>query len=210
MHEGAQLPIIDSAQLAEAEAKLAKLDPVLGELIELQKPIAYQPRGDYFFSLCRSIIGQQVSVAAAAAILGRFEAAAKFKPDRVVKLSDADMKSIGLSRQKTAYIRDLAQHFVEDPEIYKHLDKLDDQAVMDELIKVKGVGLWTAQMFLMFTLSRPDVFAAGDVGLQRAMKQLYGWDAVPNEQELIEVAERWRPYRSVACWHLWRSLHNTA
>src|SRR5690606_14972068 len=108
------------------------------------------------------------------------------------------IKAIGLSRQKASYIRDLAQHFVENPSVYTHLEKMSDEEVIAELTAVKGIGVWTAQMFLMFTLSRPDVFAPDDAGLQRAILQLYKWDALPPKKELVIVAEQWKPYRTVA------------
>jgi len=196
-------------EIAKAEKELAKLDPKLGELIELQKPIVHKPRSNYFFSLCRSIVGQQVSVAAAATIFSRLEIATGIDPKKISALSEDQIKAIGLSRQKAGYIRDLAQHFVNNPEIYNHLGKLSDEEVIQELTEVKGIGVWTAQMFLMFTLVRLDVFAPDDIGLQRAMKQLYGWRGVPGKDKLEKTAAKWRPYRTMACWHLWQSLHNS-
>ena len=195
-------------EIAKAEKELQGLDSKLGTLIELQKPLLHKPRTNYFFSLCRSIIGQQVSVAAAATIFGRLEAATDIDPTKIAKLSESAIKAIGLSRQKAGYIKDLAQHFVDDPQVYNHLGQLPDEEVIADLTAVKGIGVWTAQMFLMFTLVRLDVFAPDDIGLQRAMKQLYGWKIVPSKEKLERTAERWRPYRTVACWHLWHSLDN--
>jgi DNA-3-methyladenine glycosylase II len=200
-------------QISDAEAELIKLDPILGKLIEQQKPINYvinqRRKDDYLFSLCRSIVGQQVSVKAADAIFSRLEAATAIKPKALVMLNDLAIKEIGLSRQKAIYIQDLAKHFFEDPLIYNHLDKLTDDEVITELTSIKGVGLWTAQMFLIFTLGRLDVFAPGDVGIQRAMKILYGSGTVLSRQELTNISEHWRPYRTVAIWHLWKLLNNT-
>lgn len=196
-------------QIKQAEAKLIKLDLKLGKLIELQGSVVYNPRTDYFFSLCRSIVSQQISVAASAAIFGRLEAATDLDPAIVLKLSEEQFRTIGLSRQKEGYIRDLAQHFVENPHIYNQLGQLSDEEVIRDLTAIKGIGVWTAQMFMMFTLTRLDVFAPDDVGLQRAMLRLYGWSSLPNKQTLEQTAEHWRPYRTVACWHLWKSLQNT-
>lgn len=196
-------------RISQAEAKLPELDSSLGQLIELQKPIIHKPRTNYFFSLCRSIVGQQVSVAAAATIFGRLEAATDIDPKKVAKLNEKQIKTIGLSRQKAGYIKDLAQHFVDNPEVYNHLGQLSDEEVIEELTAVKGIGVWTCQMFLMFTLVRLDVFAPDDIGLQRAMKNLYGWKTVPGREKLIKTAGHWQPYRTVACWHLWQSLRNT-
>jgi DNA-3-methyladenine glycosylase II len=193
--------------IENAEAELQKLDPILGQLIELQKPIAHVPRDDYFFSLCRSIVGQQVSVAAAAAIFKRLEDTTKLDTIKVMNITDDEIKLIGLSRQKTSYLRDLAEHFAENPNIYNHLNKLSDNEVIEELTAVKGIGVWSAQMFLMFTLVRLDVFAPDDVGLKNAIKKLYKYDEMPTREELVNIADRWKPYRSVASWHLWRSLN---
>jgi DNA-3-methyladenine glycosylase II len=201
---------ITTKDIQEAEAALAKKDPILGQLIQKQQPLTPRTRSGYFFSLCRSIIGQQVSVAAATAIFRRFEVATALQPERIAALSDEELRTIGLSRQKTSYLRDLAGHFIADPNIYEHLDSLSDEEVIVELTAVKGIGIWSTQMFLLFTLGRLDVFAVDDVGIQRAMKLLYGWDVLPPKAELVAVADTWRPYRSVACWHLWKSLEKPA
>lgn len=199
-----------TSQIKKAEKELIKLDSKLGVLIKSQDPIVHQPRTDYFNSLCRSIIGQQVSVAAAATIFGRFDSITDVESKRVVMMRDEDVKTIGLSRQKASYLHDLSERFVRNPQIYDHLEKLSDEEVIAELVAVKGIGIWTAQMFLMFTMTRLDVFAPDDVGVQRAMKQLYGWEELPEKAALEATADKWRPYRTVACWHLWKSLQNTS
>ncbi len=191
-----------------AEQMLASTDPVLGALIKKQQIALPESRGDYFASLTRSIIGQQVSVAAASAIAGRFFEHTAMDPAKTVTLSDEQIKAIGLSKQKASYIRDLAQHFVADPNVYNHLDALHDDEVIADLTAVKGIGVWTAQMFLMFTLGRPDVFAPDDVGLQKGMLRLYEWEVLPPKKELVVIAEKWQPYRTVASLHLWHSLDN--
>lgn len=192
-----------------AERTLTKADPLLGDLIKTQRLILSEPRSGYFASLARSIIGQQVSVAAARAIAHRFESVTGNEPTKAATLTEEDTKTIGLSKQKTSYIRDLARHFVDNPSVYDHLETLPDEEIIVELTAVKGIGVWTAQMFLMFTLSRVDVFAPDDVGLQRAMMRLYGWETLPPRKELAEIALRWKPYRTVASLHLWQSLDNT-
>lgn len=189
-----------------AEQHLAKIDPLLAPLIASQRLEPLVLGGDYFASLARSIIGQQVSVAAARAISGRFEDTTHYNPKAVVSLTEDDMRAIGLSRQKASYIRDLAGHFVENPLVYNHLGELSDDEVISDLTAVKGIGVWTAQMFLIFTLGRPDVFAPDDVGLQRAMLQLHKWEVLPPKKELALIAEQWQPYRSIASLHLWQSL----
>jgi len=190
------------------ESLLIEADPILGEVIKKQKIEIPEPTSDYFASLVRSIIGQQVSVAAARTIAGRFIEKTNMESVKVVALSDEELRAIGLSRQKAGYIRDLAHHFVANPDIYNHLNDLNDEDVIADLIAVKGIGAWTAQMFLMFTLCRPDVFAPDDVGLQRAMMHLYEWETLPPKKELAAASEKWRPYRTIACLHLWHSLDN--
>lgn len=194
--------------LSKAEAVLVELDPMLGALIKKQTLEPLELRGDYFASLARSIIGQQVSVAAARAIAGRFSDKTSMDPKKTIHLTDEDCKHIGLSKQKASYIRDLAGHFATDPNKYNHLEMLNDDDVITELTIVKGIGVWTAQMFLLFTLGREDVFAPDDVGLQRAMLLLYEWETLPPKKELVLLAEKWQPYRSVASRHLWHSLDN--
>lgn len=188
---------------------MQRLDPQLGALIEFQKPLFHAPRTDYFFSLCRTITGQQVSLASAVAIFDRLEAVTQLNPKKVAALTEEQAKAIGLSRQKMAYMHDLAEHFIANPKVYDHLERLSDEQAIEELTAIKGIGPWTAQMFLIFSLTRLDVFAPDDAGLQRAMLRLYGWETLPPRADLAAHAERWRPYRTVASWHLWHSLHNT-
>jgi DNA-3-methyladenine glycosylase II len=190
------------------EVDLTVFDKRLASLIRSQTPLAKDSRNGYFFSLCRSIIGQQVSVAAASAIFGRLKTETDMQPSKVAGLSDQQMRAIGLSRQKITYIRDLASHFNDNPNVYNHLDSLPDPEVIAELIAVKGIGVWTSQMFLIFTLDRPDVFPVDDVGIQNAMKLLYEWKDLPSKAELIKLSEKWQPYRTTACLHLWESLRN--
>jgi DNA-3-methyladenine glycosylase II len=189
-----------------AETQLRVLDPVLGRIIESQPPIIHLPHTNYFDSLCRSIVSQQVSTAAASAILARLKTTTGLIPANVARLNAEQVKSIGLSRQKVSYLTDLAEHFVTNPKIYNHLSNSSDEQVIAELTAVKGIGTWTAQMFLMFTLVRLDVFAPADLGLQKAIIQLYGLSKPVTPKKLESIASKWRPYRTVACWHLWRLL----
>lgn len=195
-----------SAEITRAEAALSAADPTLGRLIARQTITPRISPTDYFASLAHSIIGQQVSVAAARAISGRFESQTAMQPDRVAVLTEDDCKLIGLSRQKAGYLRDLGAHFAHNPAMYDHLDTQSDDDVIRELTAVKGIGIWTAQMFLLFTLGRPDIFAPEDVGLQKGIMALYGLEMLPPKKELAVFAERWAPYRSTASLHLWRSL----
>ena len=194
--------------IKQAEIELVKLDPVLGKLIKSQTLTPVNERSGYFSSLCRSIIGQQVSVASAKAIFARLEDKTKLLPKTVASLSEQDIKTIGLSRQKAGYIKDLADHFIKDPEVYNHLEQQKDEQVISELIDIKGVGVWTAQMFMIFTLARIDVFAPDDLGLKNAIIKLYKLNTEPTKKDLETLAEKWCPYRSLACLHLWQSLAN--
>jgi len=189
-----------------AEAKLIELDPILGQIIIEQGPLRHLPRDDYFSALAQSIISQQVSTAAAAAIFLRLKNTTELLPLNVSLLNQDQIKAIGLSRQKASYLIDLASHFVDDPKVYNHLSENSNEEIIAELTAVKGIGLWTAQMFLMFTLVRLDVFAPADLGLQKAIIRLYNLKKPPTPKKLELISKKWRPYRTVACWHLWRLL----
>lgn len=195
-------------KLSPAEKALAALDPDMAALIERNGPKTRESRGGYFASLARSIIGQQISVKAATKIMERFEEATHMDPQRTAHLTEEQSKAIGLSGQKYAYIRDLAEHFVRDSMVFNHLETLSDDEVIAELTRIKGIGVWTAQMFLMFTLDRPDVFAPDDRGLQLAIQRLYNLPEVPKRSELEAIAAKWSPYRTTASWHLWALLDN--
>lgn len=165
---------------------------------------------DHFVNLCHEIIGQQLSVKAARAILGRFRQLfpkGKVEPKVLLKLEDQVIRDVGLSWAKVKYVKDLAERVVRNEIEIENLEKLSDEEVMEELIKVKGIGPWTVEMYLMFTLGRPDVFSVGDLGLRRAMKKLYGLEK-PNNDELVAMAAKWSPYRTYACRVLWKSLDN--
>lgn len=192
--------------LSSAEHALVHQDPILGTLIMQHGTIPLRPARDYFEALSSAIISQQISVKAAAKIFERFREITDLLPEHVLGLSDDDIKTIGLSGQKSRYIHDLAQHFVNDSAVFNHLDSLGDDEVIAELTRVKGIGVWTAQMFLIFTLHRPDVFAPDDRGLQLAIEKVY--ERTFTRAELETFAERWSPYRSTACLHLWHSLDN--
>ena len=191
-------------------------DPVLCALIDAGGPLDPEQRRrgrprEAYVALLRSIVGQQLSVKAARTIYERLLALFDGREPTPAELLAADpeaIRAVGLSRPKVGYIRDLAQR-VEDGSL--HLDRfqeLSDEEVVAELTAVKGLGRWTAEMFLMFHLGRPDVLPVGDVGIQRAVRLAYGLDAHPKPDELERIAEPWRPQRTLACLYLWRSLDN--
>lgn len=195
--------------MVRAEVGLIDRDPVLGGVVKEYGPLDALVVDEYFYSLAESIVSQQLSVKASDTIFGRLREATALDPLRVLSLSDEQCEQIGLSGQKQRYLRDLARHFVDNPAVFAHLDTLGDEAVIAELTGVVGIGRWTAQMFLIFTLARPDVFAPDDLGLQNAIMRLYDLPEKPTPKQAAAFAERWAPYRSTACRYLWKSLDNT-
>jgi DNA-3-methyladenine glycosylase II len=193
-------------------------DPVLKHLIEDfggPLPLEHDSRGrppELYGALLRSITGQQLSVKAARAIYGRmvdrFGGRAPTPEELLADDPDELRAAAGLSRAKVASLRSLAEHVISGQLQLDRLAELPDDEVAAELIAVKGIGRWTADMYLMFTLGRPDVVAVGDQGLRNAVMRAYGLDAPPSPEAFTELAERWRPYRTRACLYLWRSLEN--
>jgi len=191
----------------EAKAALAKRDAKLRRIIRKHGDAALATRGDPFQTLARSIVGQQISVKAAQSIWDRFHAAAGgMKPRLVLALEEPRLRECGLSRAKASYLRDLALHFDAGKVKPKRWPKMDDEAIIEELVQVRGIGRWSAEMFLIFHLLRPDVLPVADLGLQRAMERHYnGGDALTRD-EMRAIGEAWKPWSSVATWYLWRSL----
>ncbi len=202
-----------SQDYARARRLLLRRDPILAALIRRHGPcgLAAAQRADHFSALVRAIVGQQLSTKAAATIHRRLIALAgsgAANPESLVRLSDAQLRSVGLSRQKTAYLRDLCARVADGDVRLDALERMSDEEVIAELTKVKGVGRWTAEMFLMFRLHRPDVLPAGDLGIVNAVKNVYRLRKKPTSARIMKIGEAWRPYRSVASWYLWRSLDN--
>jgi DNA-3-methyladenine glycosylase II len=186
-------------------------DPVMSRIIDDIGPCRYEVKnfGTHFDALCRSIIFQQLSTKAAGTIHGRFLDLFENRhptPDAVLAIPEEKLRAVGLSRQKTAYLRDLAAKVHGGALPLEHLDQLPDREIIDYLIQVKGIGVWTAQMFLMFRLGRLDVLPDLDLGIRNAIKKAYRVRGVPNAKRIAKIGEPWRPYASIACWYLWRSL----
>ena len=161
----------------------------------------------YFVDLVESIISQQLSGKAAKTIFGRVKnGVGEITPENILKVSDDDFRSFGLSRQKLSYIKDLSQKVNAKTIKIKQLNKLSDEEVIRELVLVKGIGVWTAQMFLMFTLGRADIFPSGDLGIKNGMTKLLKKEL--NAQEMDKFAKRWKPFRTVASWYIWANLDN--
>jgi len=194
--------------MRKAVAHLKKADPVLRAIIERLGPCRMEFGPPEFHSLAEAIIYQQLNGKAAVTIFKRFAALAgePLTPEGILKLTDEQMRSVGLSKQKSTYLRDLAAKTNEGLLDFSKLPALPDEEVIKHLTQVKGIGVWTAQMFLMFTLKRENVLPTGDYGVQAAIKKHYKKRKLPKPQVMEKIAKCWEPYRSVACWYLWKSL----
>jgi DNA-3-methyladenine glycosylase II len=196
--------------MKKALQHLKKSDPVLGTIIERVGPYRMQFRDPNFNTLVRSIVYQQLSGKAALTIFNRLIAAAKadpLTPESILKLRPARMRTLGLSKQKLTYIRELARMTRDGLVRFDHVHTLEDVAIIEHFTRVKGIGVWTAQMFLIFAL-RLDVLPTGDLGVRAAIKKAYKLPELPTPAEMEKIAAAWRPYCSVASWYLWRSLDN--
>jgi DNA-3-methyladenine glycosylase II len=198
--------------MEKALQHLRASDPILRSIIERVGPYAIQYRQPEFESLVRSIVYQQLSGKVASVIFGRLSAALReqMTPAGILKLRPARMRSLGLSTAKTAYIRDLARHTRDGKVVFETLGDLTDGQVIEQLTQVKGIGTWTAHMFLIFALRRPDVLPVGDLGVRSAIRKAYALENLPAPPDMEAIARRWRPYCSVASWYLWRSLDGPA
>jgi DNA-3-methyladenine glycosylase II len=187
---------------------LKKSDPVMRGIIERVGPCRMEFGEPVFHSLAEAIVYQQLNGKAAVTIFKRFAAIAgePVTPQGIVKLTDQQMRSVGLSKQKLSYLRDMAERAVRGELNFTRLPGMTDEEVIKHLTQVKGVGVWTAHMFLMFTLKRPNVLPTGDFGVQMAIKKHYDKRKLPKPAQMEKIAKPWEPYRSVACWYLWRSL----
>jgi len=187
---------------------LKKSDPVLRAIIERVGPCRMEFGEPVFHSLAEAIVYQQLNGKAAVTIFKRFTALAgePVTPKGIAKLTDEQLRSVGLSKQKSSYLRDMAERANRGELDFSRLPEMTDDEVIRHLTQVKGVGVWTAHMFLMFTLKRPNVLPTGDFGVQMAIKKHYNKRKMPKPVHMEKIAKPWEPYRSIACWYLWRSL----
>jgi DNA-3-methyladenine glycosylase II len=187
---------------------LKKCDPVLRGIIESVGPCRMEYGPPEFHSLAEAIVYQQLNGKAAVTIFKRFAALAgePLTPEGILKLTDEQLRNVGLSKQKSSYLKDLAAKTASGLLDFSRLLEMPDDEVINHLTQVKGIGVWTAQMFLMFTLKRPDVLPTGDYGVQAAIKKHYRKRKLPKPKDMEKIARAWIPYRSTACWYLWRSL----
>lgn len=196
-----------------AEDYLAAHDPVMAELIARHGPFEVDLKDDYYFALVSSIIGQQLSVKAAATIRQRFidHFGGKLPtPQQILEVDGQTLRDLGFSWAKVKYVKSLAEHILAGELIPEKLPDLSNDEIIKELVAVKGIGEWTAHMFLIFALGRLEVLPTGDLGVRMAVKNLYGFKDVPTPVQVTELANKngWHPYESVASWYLWRSLDN--
>ena len=196
----------------KARRLLARRDPVIRDLIRRHGAcgLADAQHEDAFTALTHAIISQQLSTKAAATIARRFDGLFQGPPTpaALAKIDDAQLRAVGFSSQKVRYVRDLSARVADGSLPLTTVNELADEDVIQSLTQVKGIGRWTAEMFLMFRLHRPDVLPVDDLGILKAVQRAYGLRKMPRPERLTKIGEPWRPYRSVACWYLWRSLSN--
>jgi DNA-3-methyladenine glycosylase II len=197
-----------STSANEIAEYLIKKDPILGKVVSAVGPLEASHKDNYFLSLIESIISQQLSVKVADVIFARFENLFPEKnitPEKVLEIDTDVMRQVGMSYGKIKYVKSLAQHVIDSPLLFEKFDSLSEEEIIAELTQVKGIGKWTAEMFLMFTMGKPDIFSYGDLGLKNAIKKLYGIEEL-TEEKAKEITDIWKPYRSYGSRYLWRSL----
>jgi DNA-3-methyladenine glycosylase II len=203
-----------AAEMARARRVLMRRDPVLAPIIKKYGACGIKTgrESDVFCGLVEAIVSQQLSTRAAATIYARLRAllpdGGTPTPEALSQLSDESLRGVGLSRQKLGYMRDLSRRMLDGSINIAGLQGMTDDEIVEELTKIKGIGRWTVEMLLIFRLTRPDVFPAGDLGIVKAVQKAYNLRKTPDVKRLHAIAERWRPYRSVASWYLWASLEN--
>jgi DNA-3-methyladenine glycosylase II len=197
----------------KAAEYLKGADPLLRPVIERVGICTIRPNEEYYQELVDAIISQQLSVHAARSIEGRFRDlfGGHFpSPEEILTKDVETLRAIGFSRGKAAYVLDLAQHIVDGKVQFDHLDSLSNDDIIAELTAVKGIGVWTAHMFLMFCMGRTDILPVGDLGIRNGIRKLYGFEDAPTPEQITELAEqnKWHPYESIASWYVWQSLDN--
>ncbi|MCA9075370.1 MAG: DNA-3-methyladenine glycosylase 2 family protein [Planctomycetaceae bacterium] len=198
----------DPKVVRRAVRHLRASDPVMCDVIDRMGPFTMRRSRRYFQSLSRAIVGQQISGKAAASIWTRLQDSVRprhITAETIVAMSVDELRSTGISPQKASYLHDLAARVQSGSLQLNRLSQHTDDRVIEQLVEVKGIGVWTAQMFLMFSLGRLDVFPHGDLGIRTAIRDLYGLDELPDQKTAEPIAEPWRPYATIASWYLWRS-----
>lgn len=206
-------PLITDQTSQQAAEHLARHDRRLAPIIAQAGPCPLRAHTDYYYQLVRSVIGQQLSVRAAATITQRFLELFDSHlptPAQILALSDDQLRAVGFSRAKVGYVKDLANRLLDGRLAFDRLDELSNQTIIAELTAVKGIGVWTAHMFLIFSMARSDILPTGDLGIRAGMQKLYGLTELPSPTTMLDLAQinSWQPYQSVASWYVWRSLDN--
>lgn len=199
--------------LAMGARHLSNADPILAPIIASSPLPTLQPHKNYYQELVESIVSQQLSVTAAAAIMKRFMGLFSDEfpsPESILQYDIEAYRTVGLSRQKASYIRDLAEKVTDGSVVFTKLDTLSNQEIISELTAIKGVGVWTVHMFLMFCMGRLDILPSGDLGIRNGIQKLYALNERPDDQEIHAIAQKnkWHPYETLASWYVWRSLGN--
>jgi len=195
--------------IADAVSKIKKNDSRLGVIIDQIGPCNLNRRTQGFSSLVHSIISQQLSKSSAQAIRSRFETLFGdniVNPDGLMQISDSKLRATGLSKMKVEYLRSLANHIISGKINFLDLENMDDETVINTLIQVKGIGRWTAEMYLMFSMGRLDIFPFGDLAIRNAMRSIYDLNEIDFEAKAKEIAKRWRPFRTIGCWYLYQYI----
>lgn len=194
---------------AQINESLISLEPLFEKIMESCGPIKIELTDNCFESLVSSIVGQQLSNRVVEVIWGRVSAltGGDISPGKIMSIPDEDFRKTGMSYQKITYVRNLSEAVLSKELCIENFKNEEDEAIIKSLVKIKGIGQWTAEMFLIFSLGRPDVFSTGDGGLQRAVKGLYRFDEVPAKQKLLEISSQWKPLRTYASLYLWRALN---
>ena len=200
-------------QLLAGAKHLKQHDPVLSTIISTHGKCTIKPHDNYYGELLDSIVSQQLSVKAAATICGRLKAHFQGNyptPEQILTTDPETIRGFGLSMAKVGYVQDLAQHILDGRLDLKHISTLSDEELIHQLTDIKGIGEWTAHMFMMFSLGRLNILAWGDLGVRKAAQLAYELPTLPNKQQLIELSEThgWQPFQTIACWYLWKSLDN--
>jgi DNA-3-methyladenine glycosylase II len=198
-------------KLMRAGRHLAATDPVLAAIIAAAGPCTLRPHTNYYQELVQSILGQQLSLQAAAAIEARFVALFEGifpSPEQILSKDPEDFRAVGFSRTKAAYVQDLARHVLDGDVSFDGIDTLSNEEIIAQLTAVKGVGVWTVHMFLIFSLGRLDVLPVGDLGIKNGIRKLYSFDIQPTADDVQAISDTngWHPYESVASWYVWQSL----
>ncbi len=205
----ARMNVISRDMQKHAIHHIKNVDPVLGKIINIIPEPEWHFSKNYLVELVESIVSQQLSVKAADTIFGRLKALTsdeELTAETIIRMDSQKMRDAGLSWSKVSYVKNIAEYALISGKVFEKFPLMNDEEIITELTKIKGVGRWTAEMFLLFTMGRPDIFSYGDLGLKRAIQKLYNFSSEPTKSDIDTIAGKWKPYRSIASRYLWKSL----